>query len=138
VQPVRPRPWQSGEEDTAGELVEDVDDARLGDPDRIRQRARLADDVSRVVELESDVARIPDGSEAFELAARGDPACPVHRDHVLAELRRCVQRHVVAVLREVERRRDASVARPEHCHAHRDLLDVNRGGTLVARSNHRR
>ena len=47
----------------------------------------------------------------------------------VAELRRRVQRHLVAVLREVERRRDASVARSEHRDAHPDLLALNRGRT---------
>ena len=172
VQPVGPRSREPREVHAGGELEEDVDDARLGDPHRVRQRAGLADDVALVVEvepggaLEGDRARarpgadqhghavaqvrlgedgvrlggvggpddqdefgtvdglgevvagVPDRGEALEIAHRGDAAGLVHGGQVRAELRRGVERHLVAVLGEVERRRDPSVTRSEHCHPH--------------------
>jgi hypothetical protein len=68
------------------------------------------------------VPGVADRREALEAAGRRDPARPVDGDDVRAELGRGEQRHLVAVLGEVERRRDPSVARPQHRHPHPNLL----------------
>ena len=192
VQPVGARSRQPREIDAGLQLEEDVDDARLGDPHRVRQRARLADDVALVVELEPGgalegdrprararadqhrhavrqvrpgqervrlgavgradehhelgavhrlaevVPGVPDRGEALEIAGRGDPAGLGDRPQVVAELRRRVQRHLMAVLGEVERRRDPTVARSEYCDAHPLTLDGgSRRANFEVRQRHR-
>ena len=64
------------------------------------------------------VPGVADRREAFEVAAGGDPARLGDRDDVRPELGRRAQRHLVAVLREVERRRDATVARSQNRDPH--------------------
>ena len=56
--------------------------------------------------------------EPVEIARRADAAGLRDRDDVVAVVRPGVQRDVVAVLGEVERRRDSPVPRSEHCHPH--------------------
>ena len=64
------------------------------------------------------VAGVADGGEALEVTAGGDAAGLLDRAQVRAELRVGEERHLVAVLREVERRRESSVPRSEHGDAH--------------------
>ena len=80
------------------------------------------DELGAVHRLADVVTGVADRREALEVAGRTDATRPAYRCHVLAELRRGIQRDVVAVLGEVERRGDASVARSENCHPHPDLL----------------
>ena len=52
VEPVRARPRERGEVDPGRELEKHVDDARPGDPHRVRQRVGLAHDDACVVEIQ--------------------------------------------------------------------------------------
>ena len=57
--------------------------------------------------LRGIVPGVAERGEALEITGGGDAAGLLHRDHVRAELRRGVQRHLMAVLGKVERRCDA-------------------------------
>ena len=97
VQPVRPRARQPREVHPGRELEEDVDDARLGDPHRVGQRAGLADDVALVVELEPGRALERDRAGARPRAdEHGHAVGQVRRGHGgqrLGAVRRAHEHH---------------------------------------------
>ena len=98
---------------------------RPGPAARCCMPGRRARPVGAVQSLLEVVPGIADRREALEVAARGDAARLVDRDHDVPKSGVRVQRDLVAVLSEVERRRDPTVARSRTATRIANLPEVN-------------